>query len=184
MIYNDIRGLENMNSPKKLLAYVSIIGILAIPFSAYTTARNFSAYVYLVAPLSVTQNTELDFGVIEASDSTVTITVAADDGAQSGTATVLDSGSISQGVFTIEGSAHQSIGVGVTDGGSVAGFEFTAFTGTYNGSAEVTLNGTPLGPVAAPGAGKTLEVGGTLSIANTVTEGTYAPDFTIEVVYQ
>ena len=89
------------------------------------------------------------------------------------------------GNYTIAGSAYGTISISASDAGSVTGLAFTELSGHYNGGTEQDIMTTALtGQVAPTAVGKTLILGGKLSVAANMAEGIYFPDFNLEVNHE
>jgi hypothetical protein len=131
--------------------------------------------------LAIAETTGLNFGQIETPSSQVTAIVST-AGSTSGTANFLDTTNAAAGVYSISGSALETIDISVSDSGNVTGMAFTAVSGNYDS----TTGGDMLAGItaqAAPGTGTNLTLGATLTIEDTVTEGNYSPELQIDVTY-
>lgn len=133
--------------------------------------------------LAVAETQKLNFGTIATPSSTVNVHITkAGVVGGSNSATHIDTSAIQEGVYTISGSALDTISIQAADNGNVAGMEFTTIAGDYSG----TVDGDILAGIntqTPPGAGKDLTIGAILQVAGTVTEGDYAPGFTLTVNY-
>lgn len=165
---------------KQLFIFSALTSVFAVGV-AYAATLNTDGDIKVRNVLTITETTGLNFGVIEKPTSTVTAIVSP-AGAESGTATYIDTADVSQGVYSIAGSFLETVEISVTDLGNEAGFEFTDVRGNYGS----TTNGDLLAGITgqdAPGAGTNLSLGATLTVQNTVVEGDYTPGFQIEVNY-
>jgi hypothetical protein len=166
---------------KKIL--LTSVAMVTVASSAHALTESRTATVDVVSALSVTTVTDLNFGKVQRPAEGASQTVIVDvDNLISGTATLTDNTSISAGEYEIAGDSVATVGITVADSGNVDGLTLSAFELAYDSSA--IANGAT-GLNAANG-GKTLMVGGTLTIAEASlgANGTFTPGYTITVNYQ
>lgn len=169
---------------KILLATTFVAGSLIAFSNANAIVATRNATVQIVTPLSVSAGTNVAFGQIQkptTATSVVRLTAAGVSSVTSGDAVIL--GTPATGSYTISGDATNTVSISVASTSTANGLAiaFPAGSLTYNGSA--FTSGTA--GLAAPSTGKTLVVGGDLTIttANTVTGSVNVP-FDITVIYQ
>ncbi len=166
----------------KLLS-LATASVIVIGSSAQAITLSTSGDIKVRNALAVTESQKLNFGTIETPTSTVNVHITkAGVVGGSNTATHLDTAAIQEGVYSITGSALDTIDISASNNSNVAGMSFTAITGDYGS----TTDGDILAGITnqtAPGTGEDLTIGAVLQVADTVTEGNYAPAFTIEVSY-
>jgi len=166
----------------KLLSAASF-GVLAIASSANAASISTHGDIKIRDALNISETQTMDFGTIETPTSNVVVEVTtAGSVGGSTTANHIDSSSVQEGIYSISGSALDTIDISASDNANVPGMSFTAITGDYSG----TTAGDLLAGITnqtAPGAGTDLEIGAKLTVLNTVSEGDYQPGFTITVNY-
>lgn len=171
---------------KKILLASTAIASAMIAGQANADTFSQTATIDVLDALAVTEVEQMDFGKIgtPSGDVVVHLTAAGGNGGST-TATMVDTSSMAAGEYKITGSSTNTISIQVTDAGSVAGFEFTEFSGSYDSGGALDFITERTGQ-AAPGggAGKTLVLGAKLAVADAVTNGTYAPDFDIDINYE
>jgi len=175
---------------KNLAFRLGLAGVLAglvgfaCPHEAQAVNQVVGTSVTYDTALSVTVNTgSVDFGIVEAGingatysvDTTGALTTGGGGNALGGTPNAAD--------FTIVGSTTQTVVIGVVGYGAANnGTTASAARCAYNGGAEAACSA--IGTVAAPGAGKTLLVGATVTSDGTAAAGvTATPNFTLSFVY-
>ncbi len=167
---------------RKLLT--ALVATSAVGFGAYSmnaSAVDFgaTANVNIIAPISVAETTQLNFGTVVAdsvAQTDVTIVPDGTGGAISGasTADVLAGTGAAEGSFTLTGLAGAAYTV--TFPASVVFSTMTLDTFTSLSANAGTLSG-------APGNQDTLSVGATLTIPAGTAPGLYSPVYNITVEY-
>lgn len=166
----------------KLLSLASVSAI-AIASSASAVDLTTSGDIKVRNALSVAETQKLNFGTIETPSSTVNVHVTkAGVVGGSNTASHIDTSTIQEGIYTVTGSALDTIDISAADNGNVAGMTFTDITGDYGTTTDGDIL-TGITSQAAPGNGTALTLGAILQVTNVVTEGDYAPGFTVTVNY-
>ena len=166
---------------KLLIASTVITSSLVLSSSAYALTNSArTASVQIVEPLSMTVGTDLAFGKIQRPTTGSVTAVLSTAGALTGTATSLG-GTVTKGSYTIIGDATQTIGITITAGAAVEGITLGSFDQRYNGGATSFTNGSTQ---VAPGTGKALLLGATLTVPSTATAGVKSLAYNIDVVYQ
>lgn len=171
---------------KVFLATTAIASSVMFANSAHALTSTFTATIDVVDALGMSQNTQMDFGKIgtPSGDVVVHLTQAGGNGGST-TATMVDTSSMAAGSYKITGSSNNTISISAANGGGVAGFTFTELNCKYNGGAETDIiAGAKTAQAAPTGSGKNLVCGAKLTVADAVTEGTYAPDVDITVNYE
>jgi hypothetical protein len=149
--------------------------------SAGTASTDFSPLVVYDVGLSLTKNSDINFGTVTANNaSTYRISTAGTVTTVSGTGSYV-TGATSAGSITIAGSTTE--GITISAGG------YTANNGVTPSNAQCSYNGGASGSCSittgAPGAGKTLLIGVDVATDGTQAGGTTAaPSFTISAAYQ
>lgn len=159
--------------------------VLFAAHNAYALTQSMNASVTFIAPLAVSAVTNPSFGKLAANvDSTVyvldtsgTVKVSSGPGSTLG-------GSPAAGSMTISGSDSQTIDISSSDPASDGTVTPSNITCKYGDGDEVSCNDSTLNTADAPGAGKVLNVGLTLTTDGTEVDGDSAiPSFNITVVY-
>ena len=172
---------------KNLKLALATTAICSIAFGASQSdaaSLTASGDIEIREALAISETTGINFGQVETVASGIGEITVDKTGSLSATGTnILDSTSASQGVFSITGSATETIDIDIDDGGNVSGMSFTDITGDYGS----TTDGDFLTGVTAqdaPGtSGTDLTIGATLQVNDTVAEGTYTPEIVINVNY-
>ena len=170
---------------KVFLATTALASSVMFANSAHALTSTFTADIDVLDALSMSQNTQMNFGKMAtpSADVVVHLTQAGGNGGST-TATMIDTASMAAGSIKIAGSSASTISISGADGGGVAGFEFTQLNCKFNAGAESDIIGAAKTAQAAPGVGKNLVCGAKLSVADAVVDGTYAPDYDITVNYE
>jgi hypothetical protein len=162
-----------------MMAAAGMAGVLAMS-NAYAATQAVTANIAFDTPLSLTKNSDINFGTVKAGvASTYTISTANSISATGGGQWLY--GTPAVGDITIAGSATQVVNISVggytANGGVIPSNAQCAYDGGAEGSC--TINSA-----AAPGAGKTLLVGVDAAADGTqVAADTATPSFTVTVVY-
>lgn len=171
---------------KKIIITVLMAGtIFSISQNAYALSQSMTAAVTFIAPLAVSSISNPSFGKLAANaGATVyTLNTSGSVSVVSGTGEALG-GSPAAGSMSISGSSSQTIDISasnLTDDGNVTP---SAVTCLYGSGTEIPCNDTSLNTATAPGGGKTLKVGLTITTSGNEADGdTAAPSFDITVVY-
>jgi hypothetical protein len=168
----------------KLAALAMVVGMTfaasdAMALQSYT--QSVTANIGFDTPLSITKNSDIDFGFVKAAQAGTYVISTADAVTPSGGGVWLY-GSPHAASLTVIGSTTQTLTVSVGTYAVNGGVTPSAATCAYNGGSEAAC-GT-LTTAAAPGAGKTLLVG-----VQVVADGTQdpldtaAPTFDVTVTY-
>ena len=167
---------------RPVLVFLGLALVVAQPAGAIDLATN--ALVDIIAGITVTQTTTLNFGVLVLNNGTVVVS-AVDGSYVDGSSIVADATNISQGVFTVDSTAGVDITVNCSAGSLPAGLILGAFTADWaDAGAEA--------PVPAPHTTATvsevLEIGASLAVDRTTaapTGGTPASlPYTVSVTFQ
>jgi len=172
---------------KNCLKILSVVGLFCAPSVAQANAVfNQTADIEVLRALTITENERLNFGVIDlpGSDVKVHITTSGVVGATETTATHINTTPIKMGEYTIKGSDSSQISITASNGGSVSGLTFERIEASYDSGPDVDLIAAALTGSAPTTTGKTLLVGAVLNVAAGITEGTYTPDFKLNIDYQ
>lgn len=166
------------NNYKKLICALAIS--VFIPAVSYSATQSVTANIAFDTALTLTKNNNISFGTVKAATSG-TYTVSTASAISAGSGGVVLYGTPAAGSITIAGSTTQTINVAAQNLGTDSGVQITATTCNYNsgGSGSCTIASG-----AAPGAGKTLLVGATVSVDGSQSAGsTAAPTLDIVVNY-
>lgn len=160
----------------KALALASV-GVLAVAGSASAAGVTANASAEVIAPITITETTELDFGIF-ASDTaggTVILDVSGGRTATGDVELVLESGGLqTQAVFTVGGETGTAFGFTRDASVSLTGPGLAmsaALSDDSNGASDVI--GTP----------STINVFGTLTVGASQTAGSYAGTYAVSATY-
>lgn len=166
------------------LALTGLLAGLACSSEALAVNQVVGTSVVYDTALSVTTNVAaVDFGIVEAGIAGATYAVDTAGALTTGGGGNALGGTPNAASFNVIGSTTQTVVVGVV-GYSAASFGTTASLArcAYDGGAEAACSA--IGTVAAPGAGKIILVGATVTSDGTATAGqTATPSFTLSFVY-
>lgn len=149
--------------------------------NAIAVTQSVTANIAFDTALSITKNADITFGTVAASANGDNYTISTAGAVTVGQGTWLF-GTPAAANLTIIGSASQlintSVGSYTANNGVTPSNATCAYNGGGSGSCSIT-------GAAAPGAGKTLLIGATVTADGTQTAGeTAAPTFVVTVVYQ
>lgn len=164
--------------------------ILALIFSlifynAYALTQPMTASVSFMAPLAVGSITDPSFGKLSAGvastvyklDTGGNVTTISGPGSALG-------GSPAAGSMTLSGSGNQTVNISATNLIDDNNIIPSAIMCAYDSGNEVSCNDSSLDTAAAPGGGKVLKVGMTITTLGNESDGDEAaPSFDITVVY-
>lgn len=146
-----------MRITRTALAFLLAMGVAS---TASATDFNHDGVVDVYAALAVAETTELDFGIVQDLDGTVTLDV--NDAITSDANSIHVGGTVLSGVYTVTGQINQSVAVSFT-GSTASGLTIGTFThdqGDINnvglgagGSAAVTIGADLTVNAAAAGTG-------------------------------
>jgi len=125
---------------KKVILSTAALTFALSAGALYAASESGTARVFIQETISITENTQVDFGGIPSTDGTCTMN---NSGVLSGTC----SGTGTTGSFGVTGSANQSVTVSTTAGSAVDGVSFapvliTPASTTLNGSGQATVDVT------------------------------------------
>ncbi len=157
-----------------------VLPLAVVPVNAFAITQSITANIAFDAPLSMTKNSDINFGVVRAGINDVyTISTAGVVTAAGAGGTVF--GTPTAGNITISGSTTQTIDISAGSYTANNGVTPSNARCAYNGGASAACS---LTTQAAPGAGKTLLVGVDATVTGSPAAGaTAAPTFVITVVY-
>jgi len=168
------------------ISFIKTLGILAstsalLVGNASAATFNQTGTISVLPAITVSQTAQLDFGSVAIpAAGTETVIVTIDNTTGSGTATFLNS-TVADGEFNITGSTTNTVNISAT-GTDASGIVWSAITGNYSGGAIADLTATTA-TLAAPGVGSVLKVGATITVASTMTAGTYSPAYALDISY-
>jgi len=171
---------------KNYIKILSVLGLLATPTIAEANDFSQDSRIDILRALNVTETQKMDFGVIEEPVDDVRVHVTAEGFiSTSNTATHIDTSTVAAGIYQVFGSDLSSISISARNGGSVPSMTFETLHASYGAQYSDDLLTSPLTALGAPGAmGTELAMGAILKVNAGTTEGTYAPDFILEVNYE
>jgi len=163
---------------KKLLISAGALAatVLSTPaFAATANQASANASVNIVSPLTLTNDSDLDFGTVVGPFNGEVVEIAVDGKANCGTLTC--SGTPSAANFTVSGgTAAQNLKVTVDK-------NVTMKSGTNQLIADLTTD-LPTGITTDANGGATFGVGGSLTIPAKTPDGAYTGSFNVQVDYQ
>jgi hypothetical protein len=165
---------------KKLLISAGALAALALStpaFAANTASAN--ATVNIVSPLSLTNDTELNFGTVVGPFAGEAIHVAASGTRDPCPATVTCSGdaSVSAASFTLTGTPNQAVVLTIPN--------TVTLNGSVSGTLSVSLAGDkPTNPTLDSSGNATFAIGGVLTIPSGTVDGVYSNTFNVTADYQ
>ena len=165
---------------KKLLISAGALAALAFttPALAANTASA-NATVNIVSPLSLTNNTGLNFGTVVGPFSGEQIHVDTSGARDPCPATVTCSGnaSVSAATFTVTGTPDQGVALTIPDS--------VTLNGSVSGSLTVDLTGDkPADPTLDSAGSANFAIGGVLTIPSGTVDGVYSNTFDVTANYQ
>jgi hypothetical protein len=162
---------------KKLLISAGAIGALALSTPAFAASSNTAtanATVNIVSPLSLTNNSGLNFGTVVGPFSGTVVRVSNAGVRACGTLTC--SGTPSAATFTVTGTASQNVKVTVDP-------NVTMNSGANSLLVDLTTD-LPSGVTTGSTGTSTFGVGGSLTIPALTPDGLYTGTFNVRVDYQ
>ena len=163
---------------KKLLISAGALAALALStpaFAANTASAN--ATVNIVSPLTLTNNTGLNFGTVVGPFSGEVIHVATSGVRDPCPATVTCSGSPGAATFSVTGTPDQALVLSIPNS--------VTLTGPVSGSLSVDLSGDkPANPTLDGSGNASFGVGGKLTIPTGTADGLYSSTFDVTANYQ
>jgi hypothetical protein len=148
------------------------MGFSAVSANAATATAD--ARARILAPITVTKNTDLDFGTIVVGTTAGTATVSTAGARTCTAALVCTGGTVSAANFSVSGTSGAVVTVATPASVSLA-------SGANNMSASLTSSAAT---VTLTGGTGTFNVGGVLSVGASQAAGNYVGTFTVTVDYQ
>lgn len=170
----------------KKLKIITLLTLLTL-FSGSILAKNFSldSNIVILKSLDLVELEKMNFGTIEVPTQDIIVHIKTDGKiGDKNTASYLDQSSISAGKYKIFGSNNSAINISARNGGRVPNMSFKKIDAIYqNQSGELIDEG--LSNLDAPTTqGSELTIGGSLEVKSGVVEGSYSPDFILEISYE
>lgn len=157
-------------------AGVALLSAMGMATSANAATASANADAVILAPLTVTNTDNLDFGTI-AVNGAGTVSIAADGSARNCSANLVCSGTYSEASFDIDGAPSVNVSIGYSG--------ITTLTSGANSMVLSNLSNTAGGTLALDGSGEgSVGVGGDLAVAANQAAGTYQGTFNVVVLYQ
>ena len=159
---------------KVAAAGVAALGIAATGSAAFATDQTGNASAQIQTAITITEDTQMDFGIIAVDTSGGTVTISS-AGAVSGPGTYSFSGSPAAGTFTASGDASTAVTISFTNGSLTGpGTAMTLNNFTHDAGGSPTTNGT---------GDLTFNVGADLVVGANQTAGAYSGTYTVTVNY-
>jgi hypothetical protein len=156
-------------------AGVAIISAMGMANSANAATASATADAVILAPLTVTNTDNLDFGTV-AVNGAGTVAVSS-GGTRTCSANLVCSGTPSAAAFTVAGAASVNVSIGYQN--------ITTLTSGANSMVLSNLSNSAGGTLALNGSGAgAFTVGGDLAVAANQAAGTYQGSFQVVVLYQ
>ncbi len=162
---------------KKLIITLVISFFASQSFASFNGNSN----IKLLSPLRITELSRLNFGVIEKPTERVWVGVRR-NGTSEGTANILDSSPVQNGLIQITGSDTETINIRALDLNTHPELKFRRINGVYNGDVLRLRQG--VSNVSAPtNIGVEMSIFSRLWVEPEITTGNYQPAFLVEVNY-
>jgi hypothetical protein len=160
----------------------AVLAFSATPATAAAVSANANAQAKIYRPLTIANNQPLDFATLVLSGTgTFSTPVAV---AQDGTLTydntyITPSGTPQAATFTVKGTSNQTVDITLPN-------STVTLTGSNGGTLTLTLDAPTTAAIgsAGPTTGVTFGVGGSLTLADTTTDGVYTGSFAVDADYQ
>ncbi|MBO6946587.1 MAG: DUF4402 domain-containing protein [Rhodospirillales bacterium] len=165
---------------RNILMAAALVAVVAAPASVKAASDSATASATIAAAVTVTKQSDLEFGLISPTASPGTVTIS-DAGARSGDANVelLSGATPSQASFLVSGASNQSISVTIPTTATLNG------SGAASGfSMSADLSQAEAGTQTLDGSGNfTIDVGADLAVGASQTAGSYSGSFNVTVIY-
>jgi hypothetical protein len=169
----------------RVVSSAAVAALAAAALSSPAAASNPESVVAeaeFVAPITITENNPLQFGLLDVNlANSETIVVGTDDAVTDSAARVLG-GSQAAADLTVTATASQAITILVDNVTSGTGYGLDAFLCSYGGGADAACDGAGLSATSVASA--TLEVGATMTGDGTAVAGVANGSFDVTVAYQ
>jgi len=174
---------KQRNSPQFFAICKSIIGIILIGNSlfAFSATKNVEAQVEFVAPVAITENNGLQFGMVSTELANLETILIATDNSVTDTNGRVVGGTQLAAKLTVNATSAKSINIVVNNINGNNGYGLDSFQCSYNGGAAKTCDGAGTNETAAGTA--TLEIGARLVGDGNTTEGIYNGSFDVLIAY-
>jgi hypothetical protein len=163
---------------KKLLISAGALAALALSTPALAATTPADATVNIVSPLTLVNNTGLNFGTIVGPFAGETVHVdASNNRTCPASLTCSGNASVSAASFTVTGTPDQGVALTIPDS--------VTLNGSVSGTLTVDLTGDkPADPTLDAGGSATFAIGGVLTIPNGTVDGVYSNTFDVTADYQ
>ncbi len=161
-----------------LAALALVLGGNTAAFAAQSSASaNATAGARIIAPITLTKTTDLNFGDVVPGSSTGTVVLTTGGAVSStGGVTLGNSTNVAAAGFTVGGQGSETYAVTLPSSASITSGANTMTVGTF------TSNPAGTGTLSAGGS-QTLNVGGTLNVGASQATGSYSGSFSVTVAY-
>ena len=172
-----------------MLKLNKIIQIIAVFITLQTNsyAENFivNSTIEVIESLNVLQQQSISFGRIFIPENKVTasITKEGEVNNEVNTAEFENTNGISAGIYKIEGFDNQSITISAQNGNSTPGMTFSELNAKYDDK-ESNILESPITSAKSSSQGKDLILAASLEIDGNLPEGSFTPDFILEISYE
>jgi len=167
--------MTNQVSLKKVVLALVVAGAAATGAHAATISGDASANV--LTPLSVTQNTAMNFGDVSGDKDSSTTVVLGTDGSATPSVGAWAGGTPTAAQFTVAGAAGASYTLTLAGGSDTI-----SLTSGANSLTVTSLTHTSTGTLSLAG-NEIFTVGGTLNLGANQAAGNYTGTYTVEVAY-
>ncbi len=159
---------------KALLAAGAMAAFVAAPFAANADSASATASATVAAPLTISKQADLSFGVIAPTGAPGTVTISTAGARTSSAVDLLSGGSTSAASFDIAGEGTSSYSITIPA------------TATLTGSGDdmiATLSDDAPGSPALSGGAATVNIGAELAVGASQAAGAYSGTFSVTVSY-
>jgi hypothetical protein len=174
----------NLNQSKRPLAIVGC-ALVCLTFTASVNAANpesVVAEVEFVAPVTITENNPLQFGLLDVNMINLESIVIAPNGAVADPASRILGGTQAAANLTVTATASEAITILVDNIVANTGYSLSGFTCNYNSGADTACDGAGYPETSAASA--TMTVGATLTGNGLAVPGVFNGSFDVTVTYQ
>jgi len=162
---------------KNLVIAAAFLAIAVAPGMAKADAATASAAATVVAPISISKTSDLEFGTVASTGTAGTVTVSTTGTRTSSNVDLLAGATPAAAAFTVSGQANATYSVSMPTTTTLTG-------GTSGEQINATLSNDATGSPSLSGAGAgTLHVGGVLAIGANQTPDSYTGSFQVTVAY-
>ena len=159
---------------KALLVAGAMTAFVAAPFAANADSATASASATVAAPLTISKQADLSFGVIAPTGSAGTVTISTAGARTSSGVDLLSGGTTSAASFDIAGEGNSSYSITIPTSATL--------TGPGDDMTATLSDDAPGSPALSAGAA-TVNIGAELAVGASQVAGAYTGSFTVTVAY-